>query len=151
MEKQATSPETTANFTSKIGFPVVLRILSPRATEVEGVKLNQSMHAFIHPLAAYSRAFNFVEVKSTFYEIPKIKRIGSLRRIIPPDFELPVRCNKNLAHELKFESVPKIFEMLDKTVTICNILKAEILHFQTSPSVHYKKTNRKKSSLDQFF
>jgi uncharacterized protein YecE (DUF72 family) len=65
----------------------------------------------IHPLAAYSRAFDFVEVNSTFYEIPKIKRVESWRRIIPPDFEFSVRCNKNLTYELKFESVPETFEI----------------------------------------
>ena len=98
----------------------------------------------IHPLAAYSKAFNFVEVNSTFYEIPKIDRAKSWRKIVPTDFEFSVRCNKKLTHELKFESVPEAFTVLDKMVKICNTLKAEILHFQTPPSFNYNKTNGEK-------
>jgi uncharacterized protein YecE (DUF72 family) len=98
----------------------------------------------VHPLKAYSQAFNFVEVNSTFYEIPKIKRVEFWRKIVPHNFEFSVRCNKRLTHELKFESVPEAFEILDKMVRICNILKAEILHFQTPPSFNYNNTNIEK-------
>jgi uncharacterized protein YecE (DUF72 family) len=34
----------------------------------------------MHPLQAYSKAFNFVEVNSTFYEIPPLKVAASWRR-----------------------------------------------------------------------
>ena len=84
----------------------------------------------LHSLVAYSRAFNFVEVNATFYEIPKIKSVESWRKMVPDDFEFSVRCNKRLTHEMKFEQVPKAYEILDIMVRICEILKAEILHFQ---------------------
>ena len=96
------------------------------------------------PLAAYSRAFSFVEVNSTFYKIPKIKNVESWRRIVPSDFEFSVRCNKRLTHELKFESVPEAFDVINKMVSICKLLKAEFLHFQTPPSFHYNKINSEK-------
>jgi uncharacterized protein YecE (DUF72 family) len=95
----------------------------------------------IHPLVAYSRAFNFVEVNSTFYEIPSLKLVESWRRLVPPNFEFAVRCNKALTHEYRFQSVPKAFEVLKKTITICNILRAEVLHMQTPPSFQPTKTN----------
>jgi len=98
----------------------------------------------IHPLAAYSKAFNFVEVNSTFYEIPKMDRVKSWRKIVPPDFQFSVRCNKKLTHELEFETVPEAFNLLDKMIKICVTLKAEILHFQTPPSFQYNKTNSDK-------
>ena len=98
----------------------------------------------INPLEAYSRAFNFVEVNSTFYEIPKMKIVESWRKRVPEDFEFSVRCNKMLTHELMFESVPEAFEILDTMVRICETLKAEILHFQTPPSFTYNKINGKK-------
>ena len=98
----------------------------------------------IHPLAAYSRAFNFVEVNSTFYEIPKMKSAESWRRMVPEKFEFSVRCNKKLTHELKFEQVPEAYEILDKMVRICEILKAEILHFQTPPSFEFNSFNIEK-------
>ena len=98
----------------------------------------------INPLEAYSRAFNFVEVNSTFYEIPKMKIVESWRKRVPQDFEFSVRCNKMLTHELMFESVPEAFKILDNMVRICETLKAEILHFQTPPSFTYNKINGEK-------
>ena len=96
------------------------------------------------PLAAYSRAFNFVEVNSTFYEIPTYKNVETWRRIVPKDFEFTVRCNKRLTHELQFKSTSETFEILDSMVEICSILKAKVLHFQTPPSFDYDKNNSKK-------
>jgi uncharacterized protein YecE (DUF72 family) len=98
----------------------------------------------LHPLAAYSRAFNFVEVNSTFYEIPTYKNVETWRRIVPKDFEFAVRCNKRLTHELKFKSTTETFEILDNMVEICSILKAKVLHFQTPTSFDYDKNNSKK-------
>jgi uncharacterized protein YecE (DUF72 family) len=97
----------------------------------------------VHPLVAYSRAFNFVEVNSTLYEIPNLKRVESWRRMVPSDFEFSVRCNKELTHNLRFRSVPKTYEILERMVTICRVLKAELLHFQTPPSFQPNKPNEK--------
>ncbi len=98
----------------------------------------------IHPLAAYSKAFNFVEVNSTFYEIPPNKTVETWRRIVPTDFQFTVRCNKRLTHELKFERNPEAYQTLNEMTKICSILKAEILHFQTPPSFNYNRTNCQK-------
>lgn len=98
----------------------------------------------IHPLAAYSKAFNFVEVNSTFYEIPLNKTVETWRRIVPPAFQFTVRCNKRLTHELKFERNPEAYQILNEMTKICSILKAEILHFQTPPSFNYNRTNCQK-------
>lgn len=95
----------------------------------------------INPLVAYSQAFNFVEVNSTFYEIPEIDLVKSWRKAVPKDFVFSVRCNKRLTHELKFEQVPECYQILDKMIQICGILKAEILHFQTPSSFNYNKKN----------
>jgi len=97
--------------------------------------------AGIDSLIAYSRAFNFVEVNSTFYKIPTIKTVESWRRIVPKDFQFSVRCNKRLTHELNFESVPETFAILDKMISICETLEAKVLHFQTPPSFNYDEKN----------
>ena len=97
-----------------------------------------------HPLVAYSQAFNFVEVNSTFYEIPSNRTVETWRRIVPTDFQFTVRCNKKLTHELKFESTPETYQILNKMIKICKILKAEILHFQTPSSFNYNRTNSQK-------
>lgn len=103
----------------------------------------------IHPLIAYSKAFNFVELNSSFYEIPSPKKAETWRRMVPKDFEFTVRCNKTLTHKLKFRPVSESFEILDKIIEICKTLRAEILHFQTPPKFLPSKTNA--SLLKDFF
>jgi uncharacterized protein YecE (DUF72 family) len=95
----------------------------------------------IHPLAAYSRAFDFVEVNSTFYEIPHLKLVEFWRKLVSPNFEFAVRCNKALTHKHKFQPTPEAFEIIEKMVTICTTLKAEILHLQTPATFQDTKTN----------
>ena len=95
----------------------------------------------IHPLVAYSKAFNFVEVNSTFYQIPKLEIVKSWRKIVPKGFEFSVRCNKELTHELKFESTSEVFNIFSQMVTICNILGADFLHFQTPPQFDFNQSN----------
>jgi uncharacterized protein YecE (DUF72 family) len=97
----------------------------------------------VHPLVAYSKAFNFVEVNSSFYEIPDLKMVHSWRRMVSSDFVFSVRCNKKLTHNLRFQSVPEAYEVLGRVVSICGILKADILHFQTPPSFKPDETNGK--------
>ncbi len=95
----------------------------------------------MHPLVAYSRAFNFVELNSSFYQIPSLKNAETWRRMVPKDFEFTVRCNKTLTHNLKFRHVSGSFDIFEKMIKICRALKAEILHFQTPPMFPPSKTN----------
>lgn len=95
----------------------------------------------LHPLIAYSKAFDFVEVNSTFYRIPSLKTVESWRRMVPPNFEFSVRCNKTLTHTLKFQPVDKAFEILKTMTSICKILDADVLHFKTPPTFIPTKTN----------
>jgi len=93
------------------------------------------------PLVAYSKAFDFVEVNSTFYEIPSLKLVESWRRSVPPNFEFAVRCNKELTHRYKLQPISEAFEVLNRMIIICRILKAEILHLQTPPTFQTTKSN----------
>jgi len=95
----------------------------------------------MHPLVAYSKAFDFVEVNSTFYEIPSLKLAESWRMLVPPNFDFAVRCNKALTHEYRFQPSPEAFEVLKRMIAICNTLKAEILHLQTPPTFQPTETN----------
>jgi len=95
----------------------------------------------MHPLVAYSRAFDFVEVNSTFYEIPSLKLVEYWRRLVPPNFEFAVRCNKALTHKYKFQPLSEAFDVLKKMTTICKTLRAEVLHMQTPASFQFTKTN----------
>jgi uncharacterized protein YecE (DUF72 family) len=85
-------------------------------------------------LTAYSKAFDFVEVNSTFYTTPSIEMVRSWRRRVPDDFMFSVRCHKDLTHKYLLSPCKESYEILSKSLHICRELRAEILHIQTPPS-----------------
>jgi uncharacterized protein YecE (DUF72 family) len=85
----------------------------------------------LRPLVAYSKLFDFVEVNSTFYQIPNLKTVESWRRQVPPSFEFSVRCNRDITHNYQFQPREEAFITFEKMLTICKTLRAEILHAQT--------------------
>jgi uncharacterized protein YecE (DUF72 family) len=89
----------------------------------------------LHPLVAYSRAFNFVEVNTTFYKIPKIEEVEKWRKLVPNDFQFSVRAHRSITHKNKLAPTTETIKTFEKMTQICNILKAEILHLQTPPSL----------------
>jgi len=100
-------------------------------------------------LAAYSKAFNFVEVNSTFYKMPNFGEVESWRRRVPKDFEFTVRCHRSLTHKLKLEPLDESYEILSEMIAICKTLDSNILHLQT-PS-RLKLTDSKIQSVCNFF
>jgi len=102
----------------------------------------------LRSLTAYSRLFNFVEVNSTFYQIPSQQTVESWRRQVRPDFEFSVRCNKDVTHEYQFHPTEEAFGTLCDMVAICTTLNAEILHMQTPSSFQPNKENAR--LLDSF-
>ncbi len=98
----------------------------------------------MNPLVAYSRAFDFVEVNSTFYEIPSKVLVRSWRKRVPPGFEFSVRAHRSLTHKYMLESVKEASEILGRMVEICGILEAEVLHLQTPPSMDITRSKIKR-------
>ena len=90
---------------------------------------------------AYSHAFDFVEINSTFYEMPNLGQVETWRRIVPQDFEFAVRCNKALTHRHKFQPTPEACGIMETMIAVCRALRAEILHFQTPPRFEPSRTN----------
>jgi uncharacterized protein YecE (DUF72 family) len=82
-------------------------------------------------LTAYAKAFDFVEVNSTFYTNPSIEMVRSWRRRVPEDFMFSVRCHKDLTHKYLLSPCKESYEILRQSLRICDELKAEILHIQT--------------------
>jgi uncharacterized protein YecE (DUF72 family) len=101
------------------------------------------------PLTAYSKAFNFVEVNSTFYETLPLKQVAGWRERVPIGFEFSVRCHKDLTHKCKLEPSNKAREVLLRNIEICKTLKAPILQIQTPPS--FRVTAQKASALRDLF
>ncbi len=85
-------------------------------------------------LTAYSKAFDFVEVNSTFYTTPSIELVRSWRRRVPEDFRFSVRCHKDLTHKYLLSPRQESYDALYQSLRICRELRAEILHIQTLPS-----------------
>jgi uncharacterized protein YecE (DUF72 family) len=103
----------------------------------------------LRSLEAYSRAFNFVEVNSAFYETPSLKLAESWRKRVPPDFQFAVRCHRDLTHVCQLEPTREAFKSFDATIDLCNILQSKLLVLETPSSI---KWNRSKiESLKDFF
>jgi len=86
------------------------------------------------PLTAYAKAFDFVEVNSTFYTHPSLEMVRSWRQKVSDDFMFSVRCHRDLTHKNLLSPTNENCEILARSLRICHELKAEILHIQTPPS-----------------
>lgn len=89
----------------------------------------------LNPLVAYSRVFNSVEVNSTFYHIPTTEEAENWRKLVPPDFKFSVRAHHSITHNQTLRPRRETLETLEKMKHTCSILKAEILHLQTPPTL----------------
>ena len=89
----------------------------------------------VHSLISYSWVFNFVEVNSTFYELPSLSQAGRWRRLVPEDFEFAVRAHRSVTQTHRLQPSGEIPRILGGLKDICEILRAEILHFQMPPTL----------------
>src|SRR5712664_1267412 len=78
-------------------------------------------------LKAYSSAYDFVEVNSTYYRLRSPSTVVSWRRRVPPGFEFSVRCQKDLAELHRLELTPKSVRIIDSMENTCRHLKAGVL------------------------
>src|SRR2546421_883772 len=78
-------------------------------------------------LKAYSSAYDFVEVNSTYYRLPSPPAVASWRRRVPHGFEFSVRCQKDLAEHHGLELTPKSIRIINSMENICRHLKATVL------------------------
>jgi len=90
---------------------------------------------------AYSRIFNFVEVNSTFYQMPQLKEVEKWRKHVPPDFEFSVRAHQSITHQYRLQPVKETFEAFERMKQICGALDAEVMHLQVPPSFEITKTS----------
>jgi len=97
----------------------------------------------LHSLAAYSKAFNFVEANSTFYKIPPLKQVEKWRRMVPQDFEFTVRAPRTITHKNRLQPTPETLDNFQKILKVCEILKADVIHFQTPPSLKIEHASTK--------
>jgi uncharacterized protein YecE (DUF72 family) len=99
-------------------------------------------------LVAYSRVFNFVEVNSTFYQMPPLKEVEKWRKLVPQDFKFSVRAHRSITHQYKLQPVQEAYEALDRMKQICGVLNADVLHLQTP--VTFRPTEASINDLHSF-
>jgi uncharacterized protein YecE (DUF72 family) len=100
-------------------------------------------------LNAYSTVFNFVELNSTFYQIPSLKLVKYWRRTVPADFEFSVRCYKDLTHKYHLEPCEESIKIFNIMMEINKALDSKFLVLQTPSSISF--TKKKVQSIKCFF
>ncbi len=78
-------------------------------------------------LKAYSSVYDFVEVNSTYYQLPSLATLASWRKRVPPEFEFSVRCQKDVAELHRLALTPKTIRIIDSMEKICRRLRASVL------------------------
>ena len=100
-------------------------------------------------LTAYSKAFDYVEVNSTFYEIPSLELVTSWRKRVPEEFEFSVRCHGSITHQYLLEPVPEALDNFEIMTKICRQLRATYLHILTPSQLEF--SHRKIEAIRDFF
>ncbi len=95
----------------------------------------------IDKLNYYSSIFNFVEINSTFYEIPLEKFFISFSKRLKNEFKLSIKANKIFTHKEEID-----IDKLKYFIELTKILKNNLLTilFQFPFSFHNKLQNIKK-------
>jgi len=86
------------------------------------------------PLEAYSKAFDFVEVNSTFYNIPQLKTIDSWAKRVPETFTFSIKCHSYLTHKYLLSPTKEAGGLLEACLHICRRLHSNLLVLETPPS-----------------
>ncbi len=89
----------------------------------------------LRPLEAYVKAFNFVEVNSTFYQIPSPKLVKSWRQRVSVNFKFSVRCHKDVTHRFQLNPCIEALNTFTVMIDICRILNSEYMVLVTPPSL----------------
>jgi uncharacterized protein YecE (DUF72 family) len=101
----------------------------------------------LSPLVAYSKAFNFVEVNSTFYKMLSPAEVEMWRKAVPQSFHFSVRAHRSITHNTRFELTNELYESFEKMQRICLILNADALHLQFPPSFNASESADKINEL----
>lgn len=91
--------------------------------------------------AKYYKAFNLVELNSTFYTYPRLALVEKWRTEAPKDFEFTVKAHQDISHNCKFELSPVCVGAFNRMKEICKALGSKILLIQTPASFRPKPEN----------
>jgi uncharacterized protein YecE (DUF72 family) len=127
-----------------------LRVLFCEECSVEGIILRKYLIGTggwqyfsvpgVQPLISYSRVFDFVEVNSTYYQIPPMSEVKKWREMVPPHFQFAVRAHRTAAHIRSSSLKPSALAAFDRTKQVCAALRAQILQIQAPASSALSKS-----------
>jgi uncharacterized protein YecE (DUF72 family) len=78
-------------------------------------------------LRAYSSAFDFVEVNSTYYSHPNPRTVSLWRKVVPADFDFSVRCHRSIVDALTSKRGAQVSDVVGRMERTCKILRASVL------------------------
>ncbi|MBS7643765.1 DUF72 domain-containing protein [Candidatus Bathyarchaeota archaeon] len=97
----------------------------------------------------YFKAFNLVELNSTFYTYPKLTLAKKWKEEAPPDFEFTVKAHQDISHNYKLADSLDCLKAFNQMKAICSTLDAKILLIQTPGS--FKPTKENIAVAQKFF
>ncbi len=89
---------------------------------------------------AYARLFNFVEVNSTFYRLPRPETAERWRREVGEEFLFSVKAPRTITHENCYRGVEDVTE---EFLEVVRALKAFFVLFQSPKSFRFSEENLK--------
>lgn len=84
-------------------------------------------------LRTYAKAFDFVEVNTTFYRLPRADDVLRWRRSVPDSFSFSVKASKGITHGSEPLDNPGGRELLAQTAAVCSRLRAPWLVLEFPP------------------
>lgn len=99
-------------------------------------------------IEAYARVFNFVEVNSTFYRLPTLRKAREWRRSVPRSFIFSVKAPASITHEHGLRPIRVVAKSLEQIIEVCEALKTDSLVFETPPSLKFGL--REQEGLESF-
>ena len=85
-------------------------------------------------LEAYSRAFDFVEVNSSYYKLPDPIVASNWRERVPRNFAFSVRCPRIIVDHYGLKMVTGTRQLLGKVSELCTTLSAPVMTVLISAS-----------------
>ena len=119
-----------------------MEFISPDSlSENEDVKIGTGGWAYLPSrsedrLRAYAEVFDYVEVNTSFYHMPRLGTVRSWRRRVPRGFSFSVKCNRRATHELGLAPVEETYRVLECMGVVLRLLRSEMLVLQTPPGLH---------------
>jgi uncharacterized protein YecE (DUF72 family) len=78
-------------------------------------------------LEAYSQAFNFIELNSSYYELPPLSSASEWRRRVPAKFHFAVRCPRIIVDHYALKLLPGSRDLIGRVEEVCKQLEAEVM------------------------